>query len=177
MAISGSEHDGNTLGRLAESPVERRILLGAHKGLLWILIIGFVGLEAELLLLKHTEGFWQIVPLVLLALGLVVTSWYAGTKSAAAVKVLTIAMVLFLASGAVGTFQHLQGNIIYEQESNPGLGGRELYVAAVQGSTPTLAPGAMVQLGLLGLVVAFCGSRLRRVDAGENFSSQKRPES
>lgn len=140
-------------------------LTAVHRGLMWILLLGLVGLEVELFLLKHTDGVWQILPLVLLGAGLVVVAWYAGRRSALSARVLQGAMWLYIASGVAGTLLHFKGNVVYEQESNPGLSGRELYRGAVQGSTPTLAPGAMIQLGLLGLIVVFSGNLLRGVDA------------
>ena len=153
------------------------MLLAVHSGLWWLLLLGLVGLEVELLMLKHTDGVWQVVPLVLLGLGLLIALWYRKARSTAAVKGLSSAMVLFIVSGAVGTFLHYKGNVSYEQDSNPGISGRELYIAAVQGSTPTLAPGAMVQLGVLGLILTFCGSRLNRLNADENHLPIKRAES
>jgi len=156
--------------------VERRVLVAVHSALWWVLVVGLVGLEIELLLLKHTDGVWQIVPLVLLGAGLLIALWYYRSRGAGAVVVLSGAMVVFLASGVAGTVLHYNGNVVYEQEANPGLSGRELYKAAVQGSTPTLAPGAMIQLGLLGLVVAFCGSRLGRANTGVDYTHTERAE-
>ena len=157
-------------------PVERRVLLAVHSALWWVLVLGLVGLEIELLLLKHTDGIWQIIPLVLLGAGLLLAPWYYRSRSAGAVVGLWGVMAVFIASGVAGTVLHYQGNVVYEQESNPGLTGRELYQAAVQGSTPTLAPGAMIQLGLLGLVVAFCGSRLGRANTGVRHTQTERAE-
>ena len=157
-------------------PVERRALVAVQWALWWMLILGLSGLEIELLLLKHTDGAWQIIPLVLLGVGLLIALWYYRSRSAGAVIVLSGAMILFLASGVAGAVLHYKGNVVYEQESNPGLGGRELYRAAVQGSTPTLAPGAMIQLGLLGLIVAFCGSRLSHANTGVRHTQTKRAE-
>lgn len=132
-----------------------------HRGLLWVLVLGLVGLEVELLLLKHTDGVWQVLPLVLLGTGLLIVAWYGGKRSQLSARTLQCAMWLYIASGVAGTLLHFKGNVAYEKESNPGLSGRELYQGAVQGSTPTLAPGAMIQLGLLGLIVVFSGNRLR----------------
>lgn len=149
---------------------ERRWLSAVHTGLVWVLLLGLVGLVVELFLLRHTEGVWQLLPLALLGAGVVVIAWYASKRSLLSIRVLQGAMWLYIASGFVGTFQHFKGNVLYEQESNPGLSGRELYQGALQGSTPTLAPGAMIQLGLLGLIVAFSGNRLRSTGAGDDAS-------
>ena len=136
--------------------------------LLAILVIGLVGTEVELLLLKHVDGFWQLVPVVLIGGGLVVTAWFALEKSARSLRALQGTMLVFAASGALGVVQHFLGNIDYARDSNPSLAGSELYREAVMGSTPTLAPGTMVQLGLVGLVFAFRHPALRRAGHGSN---------
>lgn len=153
------------------------MLRAVHRGLVWLLLFGLAGLEVELVLLRHTDGVWQLLPLVLMGATLLVMVWYMRSRMRAAVRVLQGAMWLFIASGVAGTVLHYQGNVVYESESNPGLAGRELYQAAVQGSTPTLAPGAMIQLGLLGLIVAYCGVRLRAADVFANASQPAAPVS
>ena len=129
--------------------------------LLVLLIIGTVGIIVELLLLKHTDGVWQLSPLLLGALILLVLAWFGVTRSAASLRALQGIMVLTLVSGGIGVVQHFRGNVTYASESNPSLAGRELYWEAVMGSTPTLAPGVMVQLALIGLAFAFRHPRLR----------------
>jgi hypothetical protein len=127
-----------------------------------ILVIGLVGTVVELLLLKHTDGFWQWVPLALLACELLVLAWYAATKAPHALRVHRAMMVAFVLSGGVGAIQHFRGNVAYEKDSDPSLSGMALYRRALSGSTPSLAPGTMVQLGLLGLLFAFRHPRLVR---------------
>jgi hypothetical protein len=133
-----------------------------RRALLAILVLGLVGTEIELFLLKHTDGFWQLVPVVLLGLTLALVIWCAARPGAAALRTLQVIMALFLLSGAVGIIQHFQGNLIDEGESNPGLGGRDLYKAAAMGATPLLAPGIMLQLGLVGLLFTFRHPALAR---------------
>ena len=123
-----------------------------RKSLAAILIFGLVGTEVELVLLKHTDGFWQLVPVVLVGLTLVLAVWATIAPGRASLGILQIVMSVFLVVGIVGVYQHLTGNIAYEKESNPGLAGAELYKAALMGSTPLLAPGVLLQLGLIGLL-------------------------
>jgi hypothetical protein len=126
-----------------------------------VLVVGLVGLENELFLIKHTDGVWEVVPIVLIGAGLVTVLWYGVMRNAASLRVLQAMMILFVASGVLGLLLHFRGNVAYERDSNPSLSGRELYQAAVRGSTPTLAPGAMIQLALVGLVFTFRHPRLR----------------
>ena len=123
--------------------------------LLAILVVGLVGTEAELLLLKHTDGAWELVPVVLVGMALLLLGWHGVSRSAASLRGLQLMMAVFLASGVLGVALHFQGNVKYERDSSPALSGRELYRRAVMGATPMLAPGTMIQLGLVGLVFAF----------------------
>jgi len=132
-----------------------------RQALLVLLVIGTVGTIVELLLLKHTDGFWQLAPLLLCALILADLAWFGVARSAASLRALQGIMLLTLLSGGIGVIQHFRGNVTYASESNPSLSGRDLYVEAVMGSTPTLAPGVMVQLALIGLAFAFRHPRLR----------------
>ena len=126
-----------------------------RRALVAILIFGLVGTEIELLLLKHTDGFWQLVPVALVALTLLLATWAAARPSPASLGILRAMMAVFLVVGIIGVYQHFTGNVVYEKESNPGLAGAELYSAAAMGSTPLLAPGVMLQLGLIGLLYTY----------------------
>jgi len=151
-----------------------RSTIGAMRvALLVILFIGVVGTEIELFLLGHTEGAWQLVPIVLDGVALVVLAWYCVRRSAAAVRALQVTMVAFLLSGVIGVWLHFQGNIGYERDSNPSLSMRELVRAAIWGSTPTLAPGTMIQLGLVGLVFAFRHPKLRPMNSDDESPSDR----
>jgi hypothetical protein len=126
-----------------------------RRALLIILAVGLTGTLVELFLLKHTEGFWQGVPVVLTAVALLVVIWCGARPGRASLRTLQLLMALFIISGGVGTIQHFRGNVISESESNPSLGGAELYRVATMGATPVLAPGIMLQFGLIGLLFAY----------------------
>ena len=61
-------------------------------------------------------------------------------------------MLLFIGTGILGVWQHYSGNVEFEKEIYPSLGGIDLFWESMTGATPVLAPGTMVGLGLLGLV-------------------------
>ena len=141
--------------------------------LLVLLILGNVGTLVELMLLKHTDGAWQLFPLVLSGATLLVLAWFGLTRSSLSLRALQVVMLFALASGGIGVIQHLRGNITYAQESNPSLSGRELYFEAIRGSTPTLAPGMMVQLALIGFAFVFRHPRLRGVEREDELHSSR----
>jgi hypothetical protein len=119
------------------------------------LVLGVTGVGAELLLLEHTDGFKQLVPVTLLALGLMVLLWHAVSRRAASVRAIQITMALFVASGFIGMLWHYQGNMEFELETYPSISGLALFKEAMMGATPALAPGTMIQLGLIGLAYTY----------------------
>src|SRR5215475_4739959 len=124
--------------------------------LLTILILGLVGTGAELLLLQHTKSPWELIPLVLIGLAVAILSWHAITKHPASVRAVQGIMGLFLLAGVAGIALHYQSSIEFKLETNPSLVGWALFWAAITATTPpALAPGAMIQLGLLGLIYTY----------------------
>lgn len=130
---------------------EHRDVATIRRILFWTLIIGMAGTEAELLLLGHFENVWQLVPVVLLAVGIIAGLWHAITPGAATVRTIEALMVLFVISGGLGMLMHYQGNTEFELEMYPSLAGFELVKETMTGATPVLAPGTMALLGLVGL--------------------------
>ena len=126
-----------------------------RRGLLAVLAIGLLGTEVELALLKHTDGAWQVLPLVMIGFGIAMVAFVLLAPGVISIRGLEALMWLFMASGAIGAILHFKGNVAYAKDSNPSLAGSELYREAVMGSTPTLAPGTMIQLGLVGLLFTF----------------------
>jgi hypothetical protein len=112
---------------------------------------------AELLLLGHTESLWQWLPLLLIALSFLALTLHAAIRHAASVRVFQLIMFLFIGSGFVGIWQHYQARAEFKLETNPALSGMNLLWEALTGAAvpPVLAPGIMVQMGLLGLAYTF----------------------
>jgi len=121
-----------------------------------ILFLGFLITGTDLLLLGHYEDAKQVIPLVLIAVGLVVLSWHAFYGGAASVRALQVTMVLFIASGMLGAVLHYRSNMEFQLEMDSSLSGLKLFSKVMQAKAPpALAPSAMAQLGLLGLAYAY----------------------
>jgi hypothetical protein len=130
--------------------------------LLGIFLLGAVGTAAELVLLEHYEEFWQISPLVLLGLGVLVAVWHLVRRDRVSVRALQLTMLLLVVSGVVGVVLHFKGNVEFELEMQPSMAGLALVWEALRGATPALAPGTMIQLGLVGLAATFRHPALAR---------------
>ena len=136
-------------------PTVRRILLT-------ILVLGMLGSVTELVLLKHTEDFYQWVPLVLIGAGLITLAWHGVNGGPISTRAIRWLMLGFVGAGVAGIYLHFQGSAEFKLESNPKLSGMALFWEAIRAKTPPLlAPGAMVQLGLLGLAYTYKHPALR----------------
>ena len=125
------------------------------------LMLGIAGTATELLLIGHFDDVNQVVPLVLLALGLIIALWQAIAPGTASVRALQLTMAAFVISGAVGVLLHYQGNAEFELEMTPTLAGWELFRETITGATPVMAPGTMALLGLIGFAHAYRHPRRR----------------
>ncbi len=147
--------DKASVGRLSAPRTERWRRL-----VLVILLVGTAGTAIELLLLGHYEDRWQFAPLVLAGGVLLALTWYRVSSSHRPVQAVKLLSLLTAVSAAVGVYLHYQANVEWELETTPELRGMDLFREVITGALPLLAPGAMLQLGLLGLLWAHRHPRL-----------------
>ena len=126
-----------------------------RRGLLVLLVIGATGLVAELVLLEHYEDPPQFIPFGLLTLTLIVTAWHWMDGKKRSLRAFQSVMLLLVIAGPIGMFFHLKGNYEMEREFDPSLLGFDLWLVIIRGEAPILAPGTLVQFGLLGLLYAY----------------------
>jgi hypothetical protein len=140
--------------------------------LLGLLFIGNLGLQVELGLLRHADSAAKWIPHVMLFVGLLslIAVYLRPTRST--FKALTVVMWAYLAVGLLGVYFHFRGNVEFALERDPSLTGLGLVWKALRGATPALAPGALAQLGLLGLLYSYRHPAL----AGDNIIERVRVE-
>lgn len=127
-----------------------------RRWLLAILGLGLVGTAAELVLLEHYETAVQWVPLVSIALAFAVLIWHRVKGDASSIRALQATMVLFLVAGIAGVGFHFRGGAEFQVEIDPSQSRWEIVKKVMRTKAPpVLAPGLMVQLGLVGLVYAY----------------------
>lgn len=133
-----------------------RTLVILRSLLLTLLTLGLALTAFDLYLLAHFEDTNQIVPFAVIGLSLVTVAWHVVLGGAASVRVLQVAMVLMVAAGAVGVVLHFRGNMEFQLDIDPSLGGWALVHKVLRAKAPpAMAPGAMAQLGLLGLIYSY----------------------
>ena len=143
-------------------------VVSLRRGVLLIFVLGTIGLGTELLLLDHFEEWRQQVPLVLLALGLILLAARMFYQGAIILRLFRWTMLAFVLGGMVGLWFHLSSNMEFELEMHPTLSGLELLFKALSGAMPALAPGALVQLGLVGFLYTYHHPALSQEQTKEN---------
>ena len=138
---------------MTDSPL-RQILLA-------LILIGAVGLLAELALLEHFESLTQWIPLALLVVVVTAAVLVVTWRTPSALRFFRAVMALCVVTGVVGVVLHYRGNVEFEIERDGSLHGIRLFWEAIRGATPALAPGALSQLGLLGLAFTYRHPSLR----------------
>ena len=123
--------------------------------LLALVFIGIVGLEVELALLRHADSLTQWIPHVALMIGVLSTVAVYFRPGVPTLRAFQVVMLIFLVAGALGVYLHFQGNVEFALERDPSLSGASLIWKTLRGATPALAPGALAQLGLLGLLYSY----------------------
>ena len=121
--------------------------------LLAIWVFGLLGVAAELVLLEHYEDAKQLIPFVVIALGLVVMGWLVARPGPTSTRAFAMVVVLFGVSGLVGLLLHYIGNAEFERERDPDIGGLTLVWESLTGATPALAPGTMILFAFVGYAV------------------------
>jgi len=134
---------------------EPELLATIRRILLALVLLGIIGLTLDLLLLEHTGSATELIPFAVLGVGLITTVAVGVRPTRRSLRLFQVAMVTIVATGLLGLYLHLRGNVLFEQEQDPSARGLALIWRSLRGGVPLLAPAAMAQLGLLGLVFAF----------------------
>jgi hypothetical protein len=138
------------------SDAVRRLLFG-------VFFLGLVGTSVELWLLDHHEDVTQSIPLLLALAAVVSGAHVLFSRGATAIRGFRVLMGLFILSGALGSVLHLRANMEFQRDIDPAMSGSSLVWKALHAKAPpALAPGTMVQLGLIGLISTLKHPRVSR---------------
>ena len=137
------------------NPSEGTTAIALRRLILALIFLGATGMLVDLILLEHFENAWQWAPLALLIPVIALTIMVGVRPSRSFLRAFQAAMLSCIVIGVLGVFRHYRGNVEFELERDPALRGFALFRETIRGATPALAPGAMVQLGLLGLAFTF----------------------
>jgi hypothetical protein len=143
---------------------------------LGVLVLGLAGTVTELVLLEHYEQLLQLVPVVLIVAAVAAIAWQVIRNNPTSLRALEIIMALFVLAGFAGVAAHFRGSAEFQLELNPSMSTWELVEKIVRAKAPPLlAPGMMLQMGLLGLAYVYSDVRYRSRIA-RLFGSKPRSE-
>ena len=131
---------------------------------LYLLVFSTLGTGVELVFLGHYQDAWQWAPIAMLGAGAVLGAVVTVRPSTVAVRGLRLLMGGYLLTGATGLYLHLKANVEFELELRPSIAGSELMWETLSGAIPALAPGAIAQIGLLGLLACYHHPALKPTD-------------
>jgi|SRR5688500_6077185 hypothetical protein len=120
-----------------------------------LVAFGLLGIAAELVLIDHVENLSQLAPVIVLPVAAVMLGPVAFGSAPWNVVALRGALAVVVLAGIAGVGLHVYESWEFQAEVDPSLGGAERAWAALRAqSPPSLAPGQIALLGLLGLAVA-----------------------
>ena len=121
-----------------------------------LVAIGLAGTAAELVLLRHYEDSWQLVPLFAIGVSLAAIAWHAFDRGPSSVTILQLAMGFLIVVAATGLVLHYLSNAELQRDMDPAIGGWKLFWRSMSAQAPPgLAPGTMAQWGLIGLAYTY----------------------
>ena len=134
-----------------------------RRWILAVLVLGLLGTVTELILLEHYEKPVQLVPVVLIALALAIIVWHVMKRDAGSRFAFVAVMALFVLAGFAGFAAHFIGSAEFQLELDPSMSTWTLVEKVLRAKAPPLlAPGMMLQLGLLGLAYIYSDTRDKR---------------
>lgn len=127
-----------------------------RRGLLALIALGLIGSSVELVLIGHYEDSLQMWPLVVAGLTIALVGVVAARPSVGALRAFQFLMLTLIGTGITGVTLHFIANTEFQLEIDPTLSGLPLFRKAIEATAPpALAPGVMVQVGLLGLLYTY----------------------
>ena len=121
-----------------------------------MLVLGLLGTTTDLLLIEHYEDALQLIPLGLASFALIVVGWNVLRSTRLSVRMLQAVMTLLLVAGVLGMTLHYRGAAAFQWEMDATQSSWTVFMKVIRAKAPPLmAPGAMLQLGLIGLVYTY----------------------
>ena len=140
------------------------------------------GTIVELLLAEHTETAVQLIPFALCGLGLLAVAAALVRPRRATLIALRVVMPLLILGSLFGVYEHIENNLAFELEIRPSATASDVWLDALKGASPLLAPGVLGLAASLALAATYRHPALARRRAmaaqaptsiGEPSASQK----
>jgi hypothetical protein len=115
----------------------------------------FVGTIVELSQLNHLGEELQIIPFILLPLGIVLGILMLVTKNPTVQKIAIVGIWVVAVGGVIGMIVHVSGNLENVFEGGQKMVFSQMIKQAIGGRNPLLAPGTLTIGAAMILAVAY----------------------
>jgi hypothetical protein len=131
------------------------VLLRLRRFLLALSALLFFGTVIELLLVEHTATVVQLIPFALCGLGLIVVIVVLLRPRRLTLLALRACSGLVLLGSLFGVYEHVMGNVAFQNEIHPNATTREVLMGALGGGNPLLAPGILALAAALAIASTY----------------------
>lgn len=131
------------------------VLARLRSFLLWVAVGLCAGTILELLLTNHTETPIQLLPFVLCGLGLLITLLTLVQANYTTLLLLRGIMGLGVLGSLLGIYEHITNNIAFELEIYPNATLVDIFLEALGGANPLLAPGILALAAILAIAATY----------------------
>jgi hypothetical protein len=114
-----------------------------------------LGTIAELWFAEHTESRTQLIPFVLCGLGFLSAAWVLLMPNRLSFYTLRVVMVTALGGSLYGMYQHLSNNLAFELEIRPNATRSDVWMDALKGVNPLLAPAILALVAVLAMAATY----------------------
>lgn len=114
-----------------------------------------VGTVIELLLTNHWEDIIQLIPFALCGLGLIAIMVVLLYPQRLTLLGLRGCMALIALGSLFGIYEHLEHNLAFELEIRPNAVVGDIFMDALAGANPLLAPGILALAAILAVAATY----------------------
>jgi hypothetical protein len=130
----------------------------AHRYRLFLLSLSaltLAGTLVELVLIGHTKEALQFAPFLLSAAGLAAAIAALLRPTRGVLLALRAVMGVCFLGGLFGALIHIQRNLAFELEIRPGIGVASVFLKALGGASPLMAPAMLSMAAILALAATY----------------------
>ena len=119
-----------------------------------------LGTIVELWLEEHTGTAVQIIPFILCGLAFLAIVWVLLSPNRSSLLALRGTMLLVGLGSLFGVYEHIEHNLAFELEIRPNAAVSDVFLEALKGASPLLAPGILGLAALIALAATYYHPRL-----------------
>lgn len=123
--------------------------------LMAVSIFMFAGTVIELLLVEHMESVVQLIPYFLSALGVISAIVFLVRPQRRTIWSLRGVMIVVVLGSLFGIYEHVEHNLEFALEIRPNAVASDVWLQALDGANPLLAPGMLAVAALLAMAATY----------------------